>query len=1075
MIVFARFARSCGMTVLLLLAGLRSATAQGQRVVLESFDDVSAFQALPSDGVHLALHSDSGVTGRALRMEFDFQGRAGYAVARRAFALPPLPSYWALTLWVRGDAKPNTLELKLVDSSGQNVWWMRRPELRVSDGWTQLRFRPSDLSFAWGPLGGGPPRGIAAVEIAFTAGQGGQGWLALDDLTLTPLSPPVADRIRPSVTASSSLMSRPAALVLPPDFAASPDSTLAAESAGWRSAGDGEQWIELDFGGPRPLSGLVLDWSRLDWAADYDVETSDDGRTWSVARAVRNSGGGRRFIHLPGAEPSRLRLRMRRSSRRMRYALGAMHVLSDSAARTRSAFIERVAQGSIAGTWPRPLTAQQSYWTVVGIPRDARDALFSEDGNVESRAGGFSLEPFLRVDGQLLTWRDADITHSLEEDVLPIPTARRVKDDLALATTAFMTGAPEHSVLWVRYRIVNRGARARAVELIVAARPVQVNPPWQFLGIAGGAASIAGIRWDGRALVVNDSDHVVAMTPATGAGTVAFDSGSVVSLLRAGALPTAHATSDPTELAEGALWWRRTVASRDSADVWLALPAPRWAEGVASLPATGDARSASRVGASQLAAARVQWRKETDVVRVELPGSGAPLARTLQTALAHVLINARGAAIQPGTRSYRRSWIRDGALTSSALMRMGHADDARAFLDWYAQNVFANGKVPCCVDFRGADPVTENDADGELLYLAAEHFRITRDSATVRRHWSTLVRVASHLDSLRRSRRTAQYQSADSLLVFGLLPPSISHEGYSAKPAYSYWDDWWGVRGLDDAGLLARVAGDAAAATRFAAAGREMRADVVASIARSMSVHHVATLPGAAELGDLDPTSSTMALEPAQALSDLPRAAVLATFDSAWATLQRRMAPGATWDVFVPYEWRDVGAFIRLDQPQRAHAYAAWLLDTRRPPEWNQWSEAVWRDARAPRFIGDMPHGWVASDFMRATLDMLAYERERDSTLVVGAGIPIAWARADSGVTVQGLRTWWGALDLRVTRAGSAVRMVISGVHPPAGLEVRAPFGARPTAALVDGSPVALINDGTAVRLRGPATVEFRY
>ena len=211
--------------------------------------------------------------------------------------------------------------------------------------------------------------------------------------------------------------------VLPPDFATPPDSTLAAESSGWRSAVDGEQWIELDFGGPRPMSGLVLDWSRLDWAADYDVEMSDDGRTWTVVRAVRNSGGGRRFIHLPGAEPSKLRLRMRRSSRRMRYALGAMHILSDSAARTRSAFLERVAQGSSAGTWPRPLSGQQSYWTVVGLPRDGRDALFSEDGNVESRAGGFSLEPFLRVDGELLTWRDVDISHSLEEDVLPIPTA----------------------------------------------------------------------------------------------------------------------------------------------------------------------------------------------------------------------------------------------------------------------------------------------------------------------------------------------------------------------------------------------------------------------------------------------------------------------------------------------------------------------------------------------------------------------------------------------------------------------------------------------------------------------------
>jgi hypothetical protein len=241
-----------------------------------------------------------------------------------------------------------------------------------------------------------------------------------------------------------------------------------------------------------------------------------------------------------------------------------------------------------------------------------------------------------------------------------------------------------------------------------------------------------------------------------------------------------------------------------------------------------------------------------------------------------------------------------------------------------------------------------------------------------------------------------------------------------------------------------------------------------------MALHRIMALPGAAELGDLDPTSSTMALEPAQALADLPRAAVVATFDSAWATLDRRMQPGSTWDIFVPYEWRDVGAFLRLDQPERAHRYAEWLMSMRRPAAWNQWSEAVWREPRTPKFIGDMPHGWVASDFMRATLDMIAYERERDSTLVVGAGIPLTWARSDTGVVVRGLRSWYGALDLRVLAIGSSVRITIAGVRPPNGVELRAPFGATPTAVLVNGTPATLI-DGRAVRVRAPATVEFRY
>ncbi|MFI5256807.1 MAG: discoidin domain-containing protein [Gemmatimonadales bacterium] len=831
-------------------------------------------------------------------------------------------------------------------------------------------------------------------------------------------------------------------------------------SVAWHSAGDGAQRLELDFGGARQLGGLVLDWSTTDWPMDYDVEAADDSGAWTVRRAVRGGAGGRRFVHLPALETSRLRLVLRRSSRGAGYALRALHLLADSAAGTRTAFLERVAQGSPRGDWPRSLMAQQSYWTVVGIPRDARDAAFSEDGSVESHPGSFSLEPFLFDAGTLLTWANATTSHSLDDGTLPIPTARRVSDDLELASTSFATGTPGHSVIWIRYRVVNRRLVARTVQLFAAVRPVQVNPPWQFLGTPGGAASVHRLRWNGDALVVNDTDLVVAVTRPTHVGLSTFDAGSVVERMRGGTLPPVGEVDDSTGFADGALSWTLALAPRDSADVLLALPVP------------GDELTPA---ANPLADSRAIWHRELGTVQIALPGTGARLAQTVQSALGYVLVNTRGRAIQPGTRSYRRSWIRDGALTSAALLRLGHFPDVGSFLDWFTPYVFADGKVPCCVDARGADPVTENDADGELLFLAAEYWRFTGDTATIARHWPTLKRVAAHLDSLRQSRRTERYRASDSLFVFGLLPPSISHEGYSAKPAYSYWDDWWGVRGLDDAGTLATVVHDSATAARYRAAGAEMRREVVVSISASMQLHHLATLPGAAELGDLDPTSSTIALEPAQALADLPRAAVTATFDSAWSTLSRRIAEPTSWDVYTPYEWRDVGSFIRLGEPARAQAYAEWLMTTQRPAGWNEWSEAVWRDPRAAKFIGDMPHGWVLSDFVRSVLDMIAYERESDSTLVVGAGIPIAWARDSAGVTVRHLRTWWGPLDLRVRRAGAAVRVTIDGVHPPNGIELRAPYGRVPRGVLVNGIRAVTIDEGRAVKLAGPAVVEFRY
>jgi hypothetical protein len=1052
-------------TVCLVVVALAPMSLRAQRVptTLMSFADTVGWVGAPSDGVRLVLQGDRTVSDQALRFDFDFQGHAGYAVARHAFSLAPLPPHWAMTLHVRGDAPSNTLEIKFVDSSGQNVWWMRRLALTPSREGTTLRFRPSDLSFAWGPLGGGPPRSIAALEIAITAGTGGRGWIALDHLTLIPLPAPVADTVRPRVTASSSARGTSVSAILSSDFARPPNRREIAPRVQWRSVGDGEQQITLDFGGPRELSGLALDWDPGDWAADYDVQRSDDGSRWTTVREVRGAAGGRRFVHLPELETSWLRLALRRSHGGRGYGLTAIRLLSDSVARTQNAFLETVSAAEPAGNWPRAFTHQQSYWTVLGLPRDERDASISEDGSIDSQPGSFSLEPFLFADGKLLTWRDGHVRHALDRGWRPIPEVTRETGDLDLKITALATGTPGHSIVWAQYRVINRRATPRAARLSVAIRPVQVNPPWQFLGVPGGAASIHKLEWNGRAFTVNDTDVVVAVSPGAVAGATTFDAGNVVDALRTGSVPSARLVTDPTELASGAMQWTISLRSRDSADVWIAMPAERADTSILN----------SSAAATAIDAARHIWDRELGSLEIDLPGSGAAIARTLRTSLANVMINSRGSALQPGTRSYRRSWIRDGALTSAALLRLGHATDVRAFLDWYAPFLFADGKAPCCVDARGADPVAENDSDGEFLFLAAEYLRFTHDTQTVVRHWAALARTAAHLDSLRQTRRTSLYQSPESLLVFGLLPPSISHEGYSAKPAYSYWDDWWGVRGMSDAAMLAGVAGDTARASRFNRSAKEFRADVVASVARAMRVHRMTVMPGAADLGDFDPTSSTIALEPAQALDALPRAVVAATFDSAWANFRHRR-DADNWDVYTPYEWRQVGSFIRLGQPERAHALADWFMATRRPAEWNEWSEAIWRNARAPKFIGDMPHGWVASDFIRATLDVIAYERESDSTLVVGAGIPLDWARSSTGVTARGIRTWWGTLALTMHTAGNVVRITVDGVQPPGGIVLRAPFGRSPRSVRVNGK-TSTLSARRELLVRAPAVVELEY
>ena len=54
-----------------------------------------------------------------------------------------------------------------------------------------------------------------------------------------------------------------------------------------------------------------------------------------------------------------------------------------------------------------------------------------------------------------------------------------------------------------RYELRNLGAHATTVQLVLAVRPFQVNPPTQFLNATGGVSSIREISWDGQRVTVN--------------------------------------------------------------------------------------------------------------------------------------------------------------------------------------------------------------------------------------------------------------------------------------------------------------------------------------------------------------------------------------------------------------------------------------------------------------------------------------------------------------------------------------------------------------------------------------------
>ena len=1021
-------------------------------VILDDFEDLSVWKADASTDVSSTISAVPGHDGgHAMRLDYDFNGKSGYAFAARSLSFTA-PENYEISFWVRGDTLPNTFEIKFTDASAENVHWRQTTRYDFPDGWTLFTIKKRQIVWAWGPNPDRAFRGAERIEFVVTAGEGGKGFIEVDGLTLRQLPPEPAVPPQPLARASSEDGTSVAANAVDGDPA-----TV------WRTTAVGDQSLTLDLGYEREFGGLTLKWAERGSAARYKLMASSDGETWGPIAEVTEGDGGTDWLRTPEASARYLRLDLlapppparpglqlgagqMRDPAQTAYAVSELTIEPLSFGKDETAFLSAVAAQSRRGLYPRGFVGEQNYWTLVGVDGGGESGLISEDGAIELRRGGPSIEPFVLDNGRLVTWADVRIEQGLVDDDLPIPTVTWTHEGWTLKVTALADGAPGASTLYGRYDLTNTSSRPLTLTLALAARPIQVNGPVQFLAVPGGASPLAGVKWDHGQLSLTpasgEADNLSPYTQPDRISLAAFEAGadpqSLIAAGRTRAAAEPASVTDASRLPGAALLYDVTLQPGETRT--FGFMAPTQGDTIIRM----DHRPVNVAGALDDVQARVSasWREKLDRFDLIVPPEGQRIVDTMKTSLAHMLMSRQGPILQPGTRSYNRSWIRDGAMMAEGLNRLGHADLSADYLRFYAPFVFSDGKVPCCVDARGADPVPENDSHGEFIFLAAETWRYTHDEALLRSVWPQVQGAIAYMDTLRASTRVAANRTRETRHLYGLLPPTISHEGYSDKPAYSFWDDFWGLLGYKDAVFIAETLGDTAAAARFTASRDQFQTDIRNAITGTAIAHHIDFIAGAADRGDFDATSTTIALSPGGAQADLPQGLMKRTFEKYWENFTARQENRSAWRDYTPYELRNVGALVRLGQRDRAMRALDFFFADRRPQAWNGWAEVVGRDLREPRFIGDMPHAWISSDYIRSALDMFVYERDSDHALVLAAGLPLDWLDTPTGVGVRAVRTAYGPLTYGFRREGGAAILTLEpGVRPPGGFVVQWPAG----------------------------------
>lgn len=1034
-----------------------------QAKILDSFENKNDWSFIKSDGVNLNLSNEKGRTGNAIRFDYDFTKGTGYGGIQKLFPID-LPDNYEFTFYVKAESPSNNLEIKFVDSTGNNVWWVINRNYDFPKEWKKIRIKKRHISFAWGPTNDQSLKRVDRIEFTISSFVGGKGTIWIDDLKFEPLKPENNNYPQPKLSASSEIKGYSANLLND-----NSDKTY------WSSKGNKNESLLIDFNTRREFGGLQIDWQEGLAPRSFDILLSEDGKNWENAYSVTSNLSDKSFIRLLEAEANFVQVKLNESNSGKGFGVSAIKFLEVQNSLTKNDFLIYTAKSSRIGSYPRYFLEQASYWTISGVNNDVKEALLSEDGMVEVDKAKFSIEPMVKVGDSLYRWNNVKSSQSLGfsegGNFIFLPSVSWHCNDLNFTTSITSYGeANKNSKLNIRYSFENASNQPKEIEFYLLIRPYQVNPFYQFLNLSGGVGKISSIALTNDQTISVDDKVIHSQKKFDSFSATTFEAGNIFDFILNKNLPQIKSAKDSNGLANGVIKYKLHLNAREKTEFYVIVP---FYDGKNIKPNFDNI-------SNDFNKSVVFWDSKVNHIKFNLPESANRIVNTYKANLAYILINRDKAGIQPGSRSYERSWIRDGALTSSALLKSGVVQEVKEFINWYSDNLFENGKVPCVVDFRGPDPVPENDSHGEFIYLIREYFNFTKDTAFLKSKNKDVLKAVDYIESLIAQRSTDHFKNGNDSVraYYGLIPESISHEGYSAKPMHSYWDDFFTMKGLKDATEIQRILGDKESYERIKKVRDTFKDNLYSSLQLAMNIRKINYIPGCVELGDFDATSTTIALTPCNELINLPQPQVYNTFDKYYEFFKNRRDNNIEWVNYTPYENRLIGSFIMLDEPERAHELIQFFLNDQRPQGWYHWAEVVWKDYRTPRYIGDMPHTWVGSDFINAIRAMFVYENEYDQSLVLGAALYQDWIDSPQGMSVENLPTYYGEISYSIKKEGNSYKLSISGdvKLPDNGIKIRNFNGKKlPVKITVNGVETKDFNEKVISVKVLPAEVKILY
>lgn len=384
-----------------------------------------------------------------------------------------------------------------------------------------------------------------------------------------------------------------------------------------------------------------------------------------------------------------------------------------------------------------------------------------------------------------------------------------------------------------------------------------------------------------------------------------------------------------------------------------------------------------------------------------------------------ILICMDNYELHPGPLNYASFFLHDAVEMVSALDKVGLNKVAEKALDYFR--------------YKKGDGYV--DELGGSIFSLYEHYLITKDRNYLKRVYPEIKRGCKLIKELR------QPQFKNSLkdtTLYGLLPKGVSQDNFK-YPAHLYVDNWWAIIGLKSAYEAACVLDKKEDAEWIKKEYESLYDCTLKSIKKAMQRDNLNYMPGFADywpdkmrkvdadhriLGDTQMAwAHRPALSPGDALGvSIPYELFKKSYEKYWGRAGKFSEYDGGW--YVEYERFFWGYNVKLAHPliylameEVALKNIYWSINNQSCP--GGWMEAmptkVDKEGKriiAEGIVGDVPHGWVAADYILLLRDMLL--REKADKLILLSCIPDSWLDDGKVIEVKDAPTYFGKISFKL-------------------------------------------------------------